>query len=585
LNRLRLHIDNLSRFNVFLIIMLLALGVRIIFLAQISDSPFFNLNIIDEYTYSDHARVLAENGEIREGFFWQGSFYPFFLAAVYRLAGTSIQTVKIIQIIIGSLTAALVYLLGEKVFGRKTGITAALIITFCGPMLIFESKLLATCWASLFSVLLVLLFIRADKKKSTGNYLALGICCGLAIITRANFIFFISPALILLFINLSRSQMKPSMIALKAAALTGAIVLILIPVSTLSYRTNSNFNPLPQSSSLNIYLGNNPNTARTLMIRPGMEWRELIREPSVNGAATNREKREYFSRQVREYVASRPLHFLAGLGWKTVQFFSSRELPRNIDPYIERKFSSLYSILIWKKGGFGFPFGIILILAIIGLAKYGRTSGKYLWLFLVLYPVSIAAVFVASRYRVPYIPILAVPAAAGITAIAEMISRTDYRRMISSASMAGLIALAVTAPGPFAVEEHDYESEMYCNAGFVLYRENRLSEAAGYLEKSLDIRPGYSKANKYMGLLLSRMNRTDQAVDYFRKALKAKPESRFINYYLGVNLLETGRHSEAIPLLEKSFALATEARDNFMASRIRQLLERYQEYRKGFVRK
>ncbi len=236
-----------------------ALIIRLIFLSQISGSPSFHTPIIDADTYHQHARLLAEEGEMSARFFWQGFFYPLFLAGLYKLAGTTICGAKMVQLLLGSALA-----------GGGGVILAGLLV-------------------------------------------------------------------------------------------------VLIPVSSLSLEYTGDFSPLPRSGALNLYIGNNPDTEETMMIRPGMEWRELTRMPMLEGSETEQQDRMFFSRLFREYVTSHPLDYLAGLGWKGMQFLSSRELPRNIDPYTFREFSGLYSILTWKTGGFGFPFGILLPLAITGL--------------------------------------------------------------------------------------------------------------------------------------------------------------------------------------------------------------------------
>ncbi|MBD3178245.1 MAG: hypothetical protein GF417_00855, partial [Candidatus Latescibacteria bacterium] len=461
-NRVNNFLGRVSTPGLFIIVFTAALAFRLIFLAGISRSPVFGIAIIDEQTYSEHALKLLETGNIREGFFWQSPFYPFFLTAVYSVLGRSIVGVKIIQLIIGSLTSGMVFLLGQRIFGRKAGVAAAVITILCGPLLFFETKLLATSWASFWAVSLLLLILRAERSSRIPDLALVGICCGLAAVTRANLILFIIPALLWLAVTIFRSGISPVRAAAGTGVILAALLAVLIPVSALSYMTNDNFSPLPQSGSLNLYLGNNPNTDRTLMIRPGMEWKDLIREPTLHGARTNSESREYFARLFREYVVSRPIGYLTGLFSKTAQFFNSREMPRNIDPYTEREFSRLYSLLIWKVGGFGFPFGVIIILAVLGIIRFGSRIPVPVSLFLVFYPLSVILVFVASRYRVPYIPVLAVPAAAGLASLPGMIRESTPRRLAGTIGLIAALALAVSAPGPFAVEKHDYRSEMYC---------------------------------------------------------------------------------------------------------------------------
>ena len=77
-----------------LIIFALALAVRLIYLGGISRSPAFHVPIIDSATYDQHARLLVAKGIFYERFFWQGFFYPFFLAVVYFLTSGSMLAAR-----------------------------------------------------------------------------------------------------------------------------------------------------------------------------------------------------------------------------------------------------------------------------------------------------------------------------------------------------------------------------------------------------------------------------------------------------------------------------------------------------------
>jgi len=559
----------------FFAVFLLALSARLIFMAQVSDSPIFRFPVIDAETYSDHARALAENGTFREGFFWQGFFYPLVLAGIYKIAGYSILAAKSFQFILGAVTAGLSYLLGERVLGRRPGIITGVIIALYGPLIAFEGQLLATCWAAFWSVSLVFLFIAAKGTKSFPLLLLLGLVCGLSIITRATFAPFAAAGLVWLIFVTARAGAPPSRIAARVSMVIAGALVILIPVSLASLENTGDFNPLPQSGSLNLYIGNNPEAEETILIRPGMGWRELIREPEIHGASSNSEKKEYFSGLFFDYVKSEPGGYLAGLGRKTAQLLSSRELPRNLDIYLFGKYSSLYSILNWKVWKFGFPFGFLLPLAVVGIFALRSRIPLPVYLFLALYSVSIIMIFVTSRYRVAVVPVLALPAAGGLDAIIGRARRADYKKAAAAVSAVLILAIVFSLAGPFAVEKIDYEAEMYCNVGFVLYRADRLEEAARYLAMALETDPSYGKASKYLGLTLSRMNMRERAVEYFSRALRSEPDSYFLHYYLGVNLLELGRKEEALPHLKRALVLAEPFKEEFLIDNLRKLIDRF----------
>jgi 4-amino-4-deoxy-L-arabinose transferase-like glycosyltransferase len=562
---------------ILLTIFAFALIARLIFLDQISDSPSFLTPVIDSATYHKHARMLADRGEFSEKFFWQGFFYPFFLAGMYKLFGTSIYWAKLIQLLLGSALSAMVFLLGQKIFDRKTGIIAGIITALYGPLILFETRLLATCWASIWAILLVILFIRTNETKGIKTLFALGLCGGLSIITRATFILFFVAGAAWLVVIFSKASLPWADMVKRVGVIVAGMLLVLVPVSSISLSITGNFSPLPQSGPLNLYIGNNPDTDRTLMIRPGMEWRELTRMPMVHGATSEKEDRSFFNRLFLEYVASDPLGYLSGLGLKTVQFLSSRELPRNIDPYTYRAYSGFYSILTWKKGNFGFPFGLLLALAIIALYRHRDAFPIPIWLFLTLYPLAIILVFVASRYRTPVIPVMAIPAAASIKELGTKIISRRWKSLTITLIIICLLAYSSGSAGPFVVEKFNYRTELYCSVAFELYHQNRLDEAVSYLQRTLNIDPHNCKANRYMGLILNKKKMPNHAEKFFHEALRQKPESCFLNYYMGITMIAQGKEDEGTKFLRKGLQLAKLEKEDFLVERIEDLLSRMVE--------
>ena len=177
-----------------------------------------------------------------------------------------------------------------------------------------------------------------------------------------------------------------------------------------------------------MYVGNNPNSRETLTIRPGWQWQQLIEQPMREGFGGREE--EYFRRRVRQYLQSDPAGFAAGIGRKTLQFVSSREIPRNIDPYLFSRWSVVLSVLNPKVGSFGFAFGLLLPLALLGLMARWREVPGPVWLLLLAYPAAVITVFVAGRYRVPIVPVAVVMAAAGGGFIIQTARRRCNQRQI-----------------------------------------------------------------------------------------------------------------------------------------------------------
>ena len=160
---------------IILIVFCIAAVVRLVFLFQSLDNPFFFTPIVDAGTYHDIALRFAQQGWIGEGFFWQPFLYPFFLGLIYLLTGGSVMAAKLIQIGLGVLTCVLTYELGRRTASRAAGLMAALIAAFYGPMLVFESQLVGAGLAAFISVVLLLIFLRVKRRLSKPGFFGLGI--------------------------------------------------------------------------------------------------------------------------------------------------------------------------------------------------------------------------------------------------------------------------------------------------------------------------------------------------------------------------------------------------------------------------
>ena len=556
--RIRLSRD----FLIAAIIFVFALLVRLIYFYQASDNPTFLTPIIDSMVYHEAAHKLLTEGVMGGQFFWQSFFYPFFLSRLYYLTGPSVVAAKLFNFVLGSVTAVLIYALGKRLFGRQTAVLAAIIFALYGPCISFEAELLATAWECFFPVLLVMLLIKTAEPAAKNRLcLTVGICAGLSIITRAPFVPFVVASGIWLTWKLWRNSLTRTSAVLKTLSFIGPTVTIPIMVGLLSYIEIGCFFPLPPSGPVNLYIGNNPNSEQTLMIRPGEQWNDLMAMPQINGIKDKREQAHFFMQKFLNYVKNNPGRYLKGLLNKTSQFCCSREVPRNTDVYINRKYSSLMSVLTFKIGNFGFPFGLLLPLAIIGIVLNFRRIPIVISLFLLLYPLSLVLVFVCDRYRLLTIPILCIPVA---MAIQQIYHALKVRRFIKAALLilvVSTLAIAASLEGPFVQEKYDYEAEMYYCVAFEHYKKADYIRAHEYVSKALARRQDYANAYALLGMIYSRTDRPDLAVECLSKSLEIYPVPHIKRYLLAENLLRLNRPDEAKEQLTQALAASEQKMD------------------------
>lgn len=558
--------------GICLMLFLVSAALRVLFLLEYSDSPTFSVPIIDSASYDKVARDLAVEHSLDPEFFWHGFLYPAMLSVVYAVTDGSVTVARFLQALLAGLTAVSVFFLGRKLFNEWTGILAGLLTAAYGPLIFFDTGILSTGLASLLAPLLVLSALHAKGEVNPVRYLLFGLCAGLAIVTRGTFLPFVFFTFILMAFALRARWLPWKSIAVREGLIVAGIIAVLLPVAVISQFKTGHFSPLPRSGSINFYIGNNPDTDRTMSIRPGADWRHLLEMPVREGYTSEKEYRRYFTDRVTEYAASDPGSFVSGLVSKTLQFFSSRELPRTYDLYTVAGYSRLLSILTWKAWKFGFPFGVLLPFAVYGLYLYRRRFPHSFWFFIVLYPAAVILVFSASRLRAPLIPVLAIPASAGVIALAELFKKKQYRRGMTVMAALALIALASSMYGPYVTEDYDYAAEMYTCTGYQLSISGNPDEAITDLEYALGISPAYGPAHRILGCVLQEQGREEEALEHFEIALRDDPDAYVVHYYMGVALLNHGMVEEGVEHLKKAAEGARRTRDKMLLVQVRNIL-------------
>ncbi len=525
----------------------MAVLVRILYLYESSSNPTFRIPIVDSFAYDTLARGLASGKGIGSGFFWQPFFYPFFLSWVYRLSGSSILCAKIIQALLGSVTCVLTFYLGKKIFDLRTGLLAGLITAVYGPLFFFEAELIAAGWAAFWSVLLILLFLNTASKQTFRSCFLLGICGALSTITRPTFGLFFFAGCLWLATNFFKRSTERSTPIKRLFYILAGFLLIAVPVASKSFSVTGRFSMLPYSGGINLYIGNNPNYAETVTIRPGSDWKQIANLPKQYGITSDaRTEEAFFKQRFADFVLNQPVEFIKLLGYKTIQFINSREIPRNVDIYVFRKWSYLLRLLTWQVHGFGFPFGVLLPMALLGLVCQRRRLPVPVYLFLLLYSLSIILVFVSARYRVPVIPMLSILAAAGVNTLIRLIHMHSWR-YLAVTGICGLgIVLLASLPGLFPEEKLNYEGELYYGVGCSLLEWDRIDEAINLYSKALDVNSKHAESHGCLAEALMLRGRAEEAISHNEKAVALKPTYAIAHNNLAVGYYQQGEIEKAI---------------------------------------
>ncbi|MBU1881257.1 glycosyltransferase family 39 protein, partial [bacterium] len=111
-----------------------ALILRLIYMLEASDSPYFASPILDAARYDSMAQEIAAGNWIGDEVFFQGPLYSYFLAVLYALLGHNYIVSRLVQIILSALTALLVHQIAKRHLNLSSSFTAGFICALYGPL-------------------------------------------------------------------------------------------------------------------------------------------------------------------------------------------------------------------------------------------------------------------------------------------------------------------------------------------------------------------------------------------------------------------------------------------------------------------
>ncbi len=558
----------LQRFDFSAILVVgVCLAVQLAYLAERTKDPTFEIPIIDAGVYHNAAARFAEGGALHDDAFWQPPLFPLFLGCVYRLVGTNILFAKLILAGIATLTSLLVWWIGRRVYSRRVGAVAGLIVAAYGPFVFFSTQLLPTGLAVSLDLVALVLWLRCMEQPCWHRWMLFGLAVGAATIAVPNAGVLAIIALVGAVVSgvrqrrLRAALVNCSMIVLGMAAPVGSVTL-------RNYLVSGELVIISTNGGMNFYIGNNPQSDKTVAIRPGEPWRRLARESYSGDARTRAEQSTYFFRRGFAYLVDQPLSFLRGLVRKSIRLANAREIPRNADVYVYRDFSHVLSILAWRVGPFGFPFGLLAPLAVLGIVVSLKSSGKTgvqrtgpvaLLSFIVAYGASVVAFFVSARYRLPIAVVMSLFAAAGAVWIWEQVRAFAQRRaklrLVHAVVAFALAAILVNWPIRAPADGVNFRAEMSMCLGHAYGVRGEPSKAEEYLRQALRLDPEYSAAAAKLAGLLLESGRVDEAEQLLREARTWERQSVEARQRLGELLHRRAHTPEAISVFEEALTI------------------------------
>ncbi|MHC4945006.1 MAG: glycosyltransferase family 39 protein [Planctomycetota bacterium] len=447
--------------------------LRWIYLREIKDAPHFYFPFVDASYHDYWARALVSgdwanlpddasglNPGIESHPYVRPPGYPFFLAFLYLISGSSHLAVRFVQMLLGLLNGVLVYFLGRRLFNGGVGLISAAFMNVYWILIYFEGKLQAPVLL-IFLILCLMHLCRLLVLRTTFmRAVAVGVVLGLIALVRPNILLFLPVLLGWMGWLAYRSKAKGRFPIFAAGIILGAAAAI-APVTIRNHTASGEFVLISANAGVNLYIGNNEAAAGTFVhgipdletFRNCFDYPTIVRnlESKLGKELTYSQVSQYFTSRALEFISGHPLRFLELLGRKTLLFWGPGEIKHNNEVELDRRFSSTLRRIPGN-------FAALLAMALVGgIMLFLHLRGRHvdpeepaerreeklamsvlMGLFVLTYFASFLPFFVTSLYRVPIIPFLLIAGAFLIWYIWRLV-RT--RAFVSSLGWLGFVSV------------------------------------------------------------------------------------------------------------------------------------------------
>ncbi len=567
-----------------------ALVPRLVYLAELQRSPLEDFLSLDTRTHHLMGQRIADTGTTGEDVFFRAPLYPYAVGLLYRLCGPERFAVRLVQALLGALTAPLTFLLGLRLLGRGGALAAALLTAGSWVMVYFGGELLITTILVPLDLLLLLLLTRCgpDRRPGKGILFAAGLVLGLSALARPNILIFLPAVMIwlgwLVVAREAKSLLSRTFLASLLALVLGTVLMV-APVTVRNMVRGGDPVLIASQGGINFFLGNNDSANGRAAIAP-CGWAEipdefrrrhtnsiwaheliwvsgkyLAEKETGRGDLKPSEISSYWLRRAGAFIAGHPVQAVGLLARKTFYLLNAYEIPSNKDMVHFIRHNRLGTLNLLALGLPGrFPMGLLLPLALLGmgfaLADWRRQL--LFLLFLASYSAGIILFFVNARYRVPLLPLVFIYA---VLAVGELVRRRRQSPPGERLKRLALPLIALALLGVlcnanlFQVRDPVLLGTLHFNLGNHHLNKKDFDLAEASYGESLRLNPGLVDAHNNLGNLCLQRKAFEEAAGHFAAAAQLSPENAAVHYQLGETLSRLGRLPEAVASLQQALRL------------------------------
>jgi tetratricopeptide (TPR) repeat protein len=583
------RIEEATRLDTFIfitVVFLVAALARLVYGMELWRNPVYGWPVIDAASYHNFAATWIQTGLRDSTTAWHAAFYPLFLALTYKLAGVSVFGAMSVQLFIGALTCMGIGWLARRIFGTRAGWFTGLFAALYGPSIFYEAMLMSAGWSVAWSLLMCLDLMQPSPQHPRLRGLRAGLLAGGGVLIRPELLAGYLGALAIKHVVDRRAN--PSTLAWSwktGASAALMFCMVVLPIGWMNQTFTGRLSWLPVNGGLNVYIANAGDPCATLGARPGPDYDRIVNLPKMAGLFNLEEQNRYFYRTTLQEIAGDPGAALRRLAWKAGVLLSSREISLDLDGYAVRNYSTWLPWLQAKIGRFGFPFGVVLPLAILSWWHRERRGLATLAAFVLVTALVLLLFSPASRYRLILLPPLLVMAGAGFEQLLAWWKRRDVAW--AAVFVVALTGILQSWPGPYCLEKFDFTAERYRMIGqrvedpagarawleqarlrdatdpqtfFFLamnsWSQGSLEQALGEINQALALAPDFNMGLMLKSDLLSELDDHERARDALRLAIEANPDMVDAHIRLASSHARDGQYDEARRAIDQALAFA-----------------------------
>lgn len=535
----------------------IAFIIRLAFFLTAHHEVWFTAPVVDSYDYHVWAQQIVQGDFLGKTVYAHSPFYPFLLALIYLLTGSSVTWAAGLQLLVmGPVACGLLYLLGRQLFNRPVGIAAAMMEAVYGMSIFFAGNLLNTTIIHLLNLGLLLSAYWALTSKRTWRWWLTGILFGLSVINRPNILplwFFIGLWLVLFY----HSAKQPKA-AVKPMVIIGiCIMLFVLPLTIRNAVVLKEFMPTVGHSGVMFYLGNKsdatgyhiPQGELGLSSSHQLTAFKRQAEQQSKKSLTYGQSSRYWARQTWKLIAQQPERWQALLAKKFSNFFNHYEYATSLSYYFVREQSSFFK---WPWLGFG----VVGPLAVLGMILLWRQWRLLLPLYgmVMTYLFSSLWLLVSAEYRYAIMPAIFIFAAAAIIILGERIKERAWSSLVLPVVIVLLFGLMMNLTF-IRRSDHNYHlATTYANLAAVYYNQEAYQVAADYYDRAVN--RVSKKANQSWLLNLQaesnwKAKKTQAALTAIERAYRLTPtDKKLLANYANI-LTDMGKINEAVVMRKK----------------------------------